>query len=64
MKIAAYRKLVAAAVGMVAVILGPGILGITPGEEFFGVGQDMVVQIVLGALGAAGVWGLSNEPAA
>lgn len=56
-----YRKLVAAVVGLLAVILGPAVLGIAPGEELFGIGQDKAVQIILAIGTAAGVWGLKNE---
>lgn len=58
-----YRKLIAAAVGLVAIILGPTVLGVTPGEEFFGVGQETVVQGVVAVLTALGVWGFKNDPA-
>lgn len=58
-----YRKLIASLVGVVAIILGPAVLGITPGEEFFGIGQEKVVELVLAALTGLGVWGLRNEEA-
>lgn len=58
-----YRKLVAAAVGVVAILLGPTVFGITPGEEFFGIGQDKVTQGVIGILTALGVWGAKNDAA-
>lgn len=57
-----YRKLIAAIVGLVAIILGPTVLGVTPGEDFFGIGQDKVVEIVIAALTGLGVWGFANEP--
>lgn len=57
-----YRKLVAAIVGVVAMILGPAVLGVTPGEEFFGIGQETVVTAVVGILTALGVWGVKNDP--
>lgn len=59
-----YRKLIAAIVGVVAIVLGPTVLGITPGDEFFGIGQDKVVEIVLAAMTGLGVWGLKNEESA
>lgn len=59
-----YRKLIAAIVGVVAIVLGPTVLGITPGDEFFGIGQDKVVEIVLAAMTGLGVWGMKNEESA
>jgi hypothetical protein len=56
-----YRKLIAAAVGLVAVILGPAVLGVTPAEELGGVGQETVVQTIMGMLTAYGVWAAKNE---
>jgi hypothetical protein len=58
-----YRKLVAAAVGLVAIVLGPAVLGVTPGEDLFGIGQDKVVQLVLAVGTAIGVWGVRNDEA-
>lgn len=58
------RKLVVALVGMVAIVLGPDALGITPGEEFFGIGQETVVGLVMTALTAIGVYAAPNDPAA
>jgi hypothetical protein len=57
------RKLVVAFVGMIAIVLGPDVLGLTPGEEFFGVGQETVVGLVLTALTALGVYAAPNDPA-
>ena len=56
-----YSKLIAAAIGLIAIILGPTVLGVTPGEEFWGIGQDKVVQIVLAIGTAIGVWGARNS---
>lgn len=56
-----YRKLIAAVVGVIAMILGPTVLGITPGEEFFGIGQETVVTAVIGIGTALGVWGAKND---
>lgn len=56
-----YRKLIAAVVGVIAMILGPAVLGITPGEEFFGIGQETVVTAVIGIGTALGVWGAKND---
>lgn len=57
-----YRKLIVAIVGVVAMILGPNVLGITPGEELFGIGKDVAVQIIVGIGAALGVWAAPNTP--
>jgi hypothetical protein len=57
------RKLVVAVVGMLAIVLGPDVLGLAPGEELFGVGQDTVVGLVLTLLTALGVYAAPNDPA-
>lgn len=57
-----YRKLIAAIVGLVGIVLGPTVLGITPGDEFFGIGQDKVVEVVIAVLTGLGVWGFANDP--
>jgi predicted RND superfamily exporter protein len=56
-----YRKLVAAAVGILAMVLGPQFLGITPADQFFGIGQEAIVTAVIGVLTALGVWGARND---
>lgn len=57
-----YRKLIVAIVGAVGILLGPAVLGITPGEEFFGVGQDTVVQAIVAILTVFGVYQAKNDP--
>lgn len=51
-----YRKLIAAIVGVIAIIAGPDVLGLTADTE-------TVVQMVMGLLTAFGVFQLSNDPA-
>ncbi|MEE4301761.1 MAG: hypothetical protein V2J24_20150 [Pseudomonadales bacterium] len=57
-----YRKLIVVLVGAVGTLLGPAALGITPGDQFGGVGQEAVVQAVLLILTAAGVFQAPNDP--
>ena len=57
------RKLVVSVVGILAIVLGPSVLGIAPGEELFGIGQDMAVSLILGVLTAAGIYAVPNDPA-
>lgn len=59
-----YRKLVAYIIGAIAIILGPTVLGVTPGEELFGIGQETAVEIIVGLLTGLGVWGFANTPSA
>lgn len=61
MQIRNYRKLVAAVIGLVAVILGPAVLGLAPGDELFGIGQATAVQAVLAILTALGVYQVPND---
>ena len=56
-----YRKLIAAIVGLVAVILGPSVLGLAPGEEIFGLGQERVVEMIIGLVTAISVYAVRNE---
>jgi|AntRauTorcE11897_2_1112592.scaffolds.fasta_scaffold06460_5 hypothetical protein len=57
------RKLVVSIVGILAVILGPSVLGIAPGEELFGIGQETAVGLILGMLTAVGVYMAPNDAA-
>lgn len=54
------RKLVAAVVGVVAIIAAPFVPGVTE-SSIFGLSQDLVVQAILGLMTAIGVYQLSNE---
>ena len=56
------RKLVVTVVGLLAVVLGPSVLGIAPGEQFFGLGQETVVSMALALLTALGVYAAPNDP--
>ncbi|MCA1788687.1 MAG: hypothetical protein LC667_02200 [Thioalkalivibrio sp.] len=56
-----YRKFVVGLVGMIATVLSPVVLGITPGDQFFGIGQEIVVQTVMGLLTSIGVRQAPNE---
>lgn len=56
-----YRKLIAGVVGMAAMILGPQFLGVTPGEELFGIGQETAVSTIVALLTAFGIWGFRND---
>lgn len=58
------RKLVVAVVGMLAIVLGPNVMGVTPGEELWGLGQETVVGFVLAILTAFGVYIVPNDPPA
>ena len=49
-----YRKLIAAAVGVVAILFGPQFLGLAENTE-------QLTQMILGLLTALGVWGVPNE---
>lgn len=53
------RKLVAAVVGVVAIIAAPFVPGITE-ASFFGIPQDLVVQSILGVMTALGVYQAAN----
>lgn len=55
--LAQYSKLVVAAVGLLAVVLGPDVLGITSDAE-------ATVQQILGILTLLGVYGIPNKPVA
>lgn len=57
-----YRKLIAAIVGLVAIILGPSFLGVAPGEDLFSLDQERIVEMILAVLTALGVERLPNEP--
>ena len=55
-----YRKLVAAGVGMVVMVLAT-VFGVGDGETLMGMSQETLVQLVVGGLTALGVWGFKNE---
>lgn len=56
-----YRKLIAAIVGVIAIVLGPSVLGVSPGEELFGLGQERVVEMIIAVFTALGVYAVPNE---
>ena len=60
MKISNVRKLIAAVVGLVAVIVGPAVIGVAPGDELWGM-KEQLIQAVIAAGTAYGVWRLPND---
>ena len=55
MKLVRYKKLVAAVIGLVAVILGPEFLGLV------GIDAPAVTELVFALLTAIGVYKVENE---
>lgn len=50
-----YRKLIAAAVGLVVVVLGPDFIGVAD------LNAEMITEFVFSILTAIGVWAVPNE---
>ena len=55
-----YRKLIAALIGVAAIVLGPEFLGMTT-EEGLSSNVETVVEGIFGLLTALGVWGAKND---
>lgn len=58
---ARYRKLLAAVLGLLVIVLGPQFLGLSPEGTIFGLSPDQVMQTLVAVLTALGVWGLPND---
>ncbi|NIS77751.1 MAG: hypothetical protein GTO00_09095 [Deltaproteobacteria bacterium] len=58
-----YRKLLVAVVGVIAILLGPTVLGVSPEGTIFGMSTEAATQLIVGILTAAGVWAAPNTEA-
>lgn len=58
-----YRKLIVAIIGVIAIILGPTVLGVSPEGTIFGMSTEAATQLLVGVLTAAGVWAAPNTEA-
>jgi hypothetical protein len=57
-----YSKLIAAVVGLLVIVLGPGFIGIGDGLTVFGIDATVIVQGILAVLTALGVFAVPNTP--